>query len=73
MSTSVVLEGEVIISEEKNSWKGIWRFAKDKKGTLAFEYEVMTGQTVQPYTQRDTIQFTDVSFHFSFFIIILKY
>eukprot|EP01039_Chlorochromonas_danica_P006823 gene6823-7537_t len=40
MSTSVVLEGEVIISEEKNSsWKGVWRFAKDKKGTLAFEYE----------------------------------
>ena len=54
MTTAVLLEGSVEgLSPENNDkdvevvrsagpkWSGHWRFAKDKKGFLSFEYEVI--------------------------------
>ncbi len=41
MSTSVLLEGSLEgYDTEQPNWKGVWRFAKDKKGSLDFSYEV---------------------------------
>jgi len=40
MSNAVILEGTVLKVEENSSWSGVWRFAKDKKGALQFNYKV---------------------------------
>lgn len=42
MSSTVLLEGSVnTLSEDPFLWNGVWRFAKDKKGILQFNYKVI--------------------------------
>lgn len=41
MSTSVLLEGSVNdLNSDEVKWNGVWKFAKDKKGILSFQYSV---------------------------------